>query len=118
MTVDEYIASKQEPVRGLLSAVRDTIRGALPDAEESISYGMPTYKIAGAPVIYFAGWKKHYSLYPVSSHLIASLPDLSAYEIERGTLRFPLSQPVPADLIARIATLRAEEAAQSKRRGK
>lgn len=116
MSVDEYIASKQEPARGLLSAVRDAIRGALPDAEESISYGMPTYKIAGAPVIYFAGWKKHYSLYPVSADLITSLPELSAYEIEKGTIRFQLSQPVPTDLIARIATLRAEEAALTKHR--
>jgi uncharacterized protein YdhG (YjbR/CyaY superfamily) len=114
VTVDEYIASKPQTVRPLLEALRATIRKALPDADESISYHMPTYKVRGAPVIYFAAWKKHYSLYPATAHVIAALKDeLAPYEVEKGTIRFPLTHPVPVRLIARIANLRAEEVGHS-----
>ena len=74
---------------------------------------MPAYKLHGETVIYFAGWKKHYSLYPVSArHVEAFKDDLAPYELNnRGTLRFPLGEAVPVKLIARIARLRARELA-------
>src|SRR4030095_5052446 len=65
-SVNEYIASQTEAVKGVLERVRSTIRKALPRTEEVISYQMPTYKLHGSPVLYFAGWKKHYSLYPAT----------------------------------------------------
>lgn len=107
-SIDEYIAAQPEPAQSSLRRVRSAIRKALPDAEECISYNMPTYKAGGRAVIYFAGWKKHYSIYPVSADLLAALgDDLTAYEVEKGTIRFPLNADVPDALIERIATLRA-----------
>jgi uncharacterized protein YdhG (YjbR/CyaY superfamily) len=66
-SVDEYIASQPEAAQGVLELVRSSIRKAVPNAEESISYKIPTYKLRGDPVIYFAGWKQHYSLYPATA---------------------------------------------------
>jgi uncharacterized protein YdhG (YjbR/CyaY superfamily) len=109
-SVEEYIASQPEAVQGILERVRSTIREAVPGAEEGISYKMPTYKLQGGPVLYFAGWKHHYSLYPATERVVAALKDeLASYEVNKGTIRFPLSQPVPVKLIGRIAKFRAKE---------
>ena len=111
-SVDEYIASQPEAVQGVLQRVRGIIRKAVPGAEESISYQIPTYKLRGERVIYFAGWKQHYSLYPSTDHVVAAFKDdLAKYEVSKGTIRFPLSLPVPVKLIERIAKFRAKEAA-------
>lgn len=111
-SVDQYIASQPEAVKAILMEVRNAIRKAVPAAEEGISYQIPTYKLPGGPVLYFAGWKQHYSLYPASANIVAALQnELAPYEIRKGTIRFPLSQPVPVKLIARIAKLRAKEVA-------
>jgi uncharacterized protein YdhG (YjbR/CyaY superfamily) len=115
-SVDEYIATHPEDVQAILQRVRGAIRKALPGAEEAIRYRIPTYKLRGAPVIYFAGWKRHYSLYPATARLVAALEDeLAPYEVSKGTIRFRLSRPVPARLIERIAKLRAKEAAERAR---
>ena len=71
-SVDEYIASQPQAARGLLKRVRSTIRKAVPEAEEMISYQIPAYKLHGRPVLYFAGWKEHYSLYPATDHVVAA----------------------------------------------
>ena len=111
-SVDEYIASQPEAVQGILERVRSTVRKAVPGAEEVISYQIPTYKLHGGPVLYFAGWKKHYSLYPATDRLIAAFKeDLAPYAVNKGTIRFPLSEPVPVNLIERIAKFRAKEVA-------
>ena len=90
--------------------MRSTIRNAVPGAEELISYKIPTYKLHGAPVLYFAGWKQHYSLYPATDRLVAAFKDnLAPYKVSKGTIRFPLSEPVPVKLIERIARFRAKE---------
>jgi uncharacterized protein YdhG (YjbR/CyaY superfamily) len=115
-SVDEYIAAHPKDVRAILERVRSTIRKALPGAEEVISYQIPTYKLHGGYVVYFAGWKQHYSLYPATHHLVAAFKDdLAPYEVNKGTIRFPLSQPVPVRLIARIAKFLANEAAERAR---
>jgi uncharacterized protein YdhG (YjbR/CyaY superfamily) len=112
-SVDDYIASQPEAVQGILARVRSTIRKALPEAEEAISYEIPIYKLHSAPVLYFAGWKQHYSLYPANERVVAAFRDeLAAYEISKGTIRFPLSKPVPVKLIERIAKFRAKEVAE------
>jgi uncharacterized protein YdhG (YjbR/CyaY superfamily) len=112
-SVDEYIASQSEAVQSVLKRVRTAIRKAVPGAEEVISYKIPAYKLHGRPVLYFAGWKQHYSLYPATGHVVAAFKDdLAPYEINKGTIRFPLSQPVPARLIERIAKFRAKEVAE------
>jgi len=111
-SVDEYIATFPEGEQAILQRVRSIIRKALPGAEEAISYQIPTYRMHGGYVVYFAGWKQHYSLYPASGRLVAAFKDdLAPYEVSKGTIRFPLSQPVPVKLIERLAKFLAKEAA-------
>ena len=115
-SVDEYLVSQPKTAQAQLERVRAAIQKALPKAEEVISYQIPTYKLDGSAVIYFAGWKKHYSLYPASGRLIAAFQDeLVPYEIRKSTIRFPLSEPVPARLIERIAKFRLKETAERKK---
>jgi uncharacterized protein YdhG (YjbR/CyaY superfamily) len=110
-TVDEYIALQPREAREVLGAVRDAIRKALPDAEETISYKMPTYRLRGGGALHFAAWKRHFSLYPASVRLLAAFKDeLAAFEVEKSTIRFALRPPVPTGLIERIAKFRAAEA--------
>lgn len=110
-SVDDYISGQPEPVHAILQKVRSTIRRALPEAEETISYKIPTYRLHGTYVIYFAAWKHHYSLYPVTESIVAGLEtDLAGYELAKGTIRFPFSEPVPTRLIARLARLLAGSA--------
>jgi uncharacterized protein YdhG (YjbR/CyaY superfamily) len=109
-SVNEYIASKRKDVQAVLKIVRDAIRKAVPEAEELISYQMPMYKLNGGPVLYFAGWKEHYSLYPLGDAVAAEFKkELAAYEMSKGTIRLPLSEPVPVKLIERIAKFRAKQ---------
>jgi uncharacterized protein YdhG (YjbR/CyaY superfamily) len=115
-SVDQYIAAQPDAVQGVLDLVRSTIRKAVPDAEETISYNMPAYKLHGDAILYFAGWKQHYSLYPVNDRLVAALKDdLRSYKISKGTIRFPLSEPVSVKLIERIAKFRAKEVVERKK---
>ena len=112
-SVSEYIASKPKEARAALKSVRTAIRTAVPKAEEGLSYQMPAYTLNGVPVLYFAGWKAHYSIYPASDALVAAFKrELLPYERSKGTIRFPLSEPVPVKLIARIAKFRAKEVAE------
>lgn len=109
-SVDRYMAAQPKSTRDVLERVRRTIRQALPGCEEVISYKIPAYKLAGRTVIYFAGWKRHYSLYPISAQTIEAIDSGAAtYVIEKSTIRFPLSAPVPVKLIGEIATRRAKE---------
>jgi len=113
-SVDDYISTFPEDVQAILQRVRRTIRKAVPGADEVVGYQIPGYKLRGARVIYFAGWKEHYSLYPVSAGLVKSFKaGLPPYEVRKDTLRLPLSKPVPVKLIEHIAKARAKEAAKS-----
>ena len=110
-TVDEYLATLPAATQAVLRRVRGAIRKALPDAEEHISYQIPAYKLDGKTALYFAGWKEHFSLYPASAALVAAFGDeLVPFAVSKGTIRFPLSQPVPVKLVERIAKFRGEEA--------
>jgi len=114
--VDEYIAAQPEAGQAVLGTVRSAIRKALPKAEEVISYKIPAYKLHGGVVLYFAGWKQHYSLYPAGDRLVTAFrDDLTPYKISKGTIRFPLGKPVPVKLIERIAKFRATEIAKRDR---
>ena len=107
-SVDEYIAAQPDAVRKKLEQVRAAIRRAVPEAVEVIGYRIPGYKLHGKPMLYFAGFKEHYSLFAASGTFFADLKDeLSGYELSKGTVRFPLTKPVPTKLISRIAKLRA-----------
>ena len=94
--VDEYIAAQPEALRSKLEQVRAAIRRAVPEAVEGIGYGMPGYKLNGRPLLYFAGFKQHYSLFAASGTFFASLEqELKNYEQRKGTIHFPLDEPVP-----------------------
>src|SRR3954471_22295046 len=98
-SVKEYLAAQPPAGRRALTHVRRAIRAAIPGAEEVISYQIPAYKLEGRVVIYFAAWKEHYSIYPVSSGVLKAFAgDLAACHVSKGTLRFPLDQPVPVTL--------------------
>jgi uncharacterized protein YdhG (YjbR/CyaY superfamily) len=112
-SINDYIDSYPQPVRPILERVRAIIRKALPKAEESITYNIPTYKMDGELILYFAGWKRHYSLYPMSKRVADALhTELAGHEVNKSTVRFPLSEPIPTKLIASIAKFRAKEVAE------
>ena len=115
-SVAEYIASQPPQARAVLRKVRAAMRKALPKAEEVISYQIPAYKLDGRVVIYFAGWKEHYSIYPAQRRLVAAFKErLAPYEVNnKGTIRFPLSERVPVGLIEAIARFRAKEVKENR----
>jgi uncharacterized protein YdhG (YjbR/CyaY superfamily) len=110
-SVEEYLAAQPENVRAALEQVRDIFRRALPTDGEAIKYQIIGFRLADGSYLYLAGWKNHYSIYPATPELIAKFKDeLEPYEVEKGTIRFPLSKPVPTKLIDRIAKFFAKEA--------
>ena len=106
--MDEYISRFPAEVQAILEQMRATIREAAPEAEETISYQMPTFRLKGN-LVHFAAYQKHIGFYPTPSGIERFRKELSAYEVSKGTVRFPLDQPIPYDLIGRIATFRVQE---------
>ena len=106
-TIDEYIATFPSEVRTILTQIRETIREAAPQAEERISYRMPSFSLDG-PLVYFAAFKSHIGFYPPVGD-----PDVKAeaarYAGERGNLRFPLDEPIPYELVRKIVLARVRE---------
>ena len=97
-------------MRALLKTARETIRTTVPEAKEDIAYGLIRYKLDGQTLVYIAGWKQHWSLYPAYPSVIKALEgEAGSYEIDKQTLRFSGTAAVPAKLVAKIARLRAEE---------
>jgi uncharacterized protein YdhG (YjbR/CyaY superfamily) len=107
--IDEYIAGFPNDVREILEKIRMTIRKAAPDAEETISYQIPTFTLKGKYLVYFAAYKKHIGLYAVSRGIEKFKKELSVYEGGKGTVRFPLDKPIPFGLIKRIVKFRVKE---------
>jgi uncharacterized protein YdhG (YjbR/CyaY superfamily) len=109
-SIAAYLKAQPAAHRAMLEQVRRAIARALPQAEETISYKIPAFRMNGQVVIYFAGFKTHYSIYPASDALLAALPgELEARRVSKGTLRFSFSEPVSEKLIGRIAKFRATE---------
>jgi uncharacterized protein YdhG (YjbR/CyaY superfamily) len=109
-SVDDYVAAQPPPARAVLERVRATVRKALPGATEGISYQIPIYKLDGRMVLYFAGFQRHYSIYPATARVVAALgKELTGRLHSKATIRFSLADPVPTRLIARVAKLRAAE---------
>ena len=100
--IDEYIAAQNEKYEPRLKEIRGILRKALPDAEERISWSMPTYW-KGRNIIHFAASKKHLGIYPGDEATAACAEDLSEYDISKRTIRIPYDQPLPEELIGRIA---------------
>lgn len=108
-TVDEYMASRPADVQQMLSEIRSRLRSALPEAGETISYGIPTMTLHGKHLVYFGAWKHHIAVYPIPAADLALEQEIAPYRAGQGTLRFPLRKPIPYDLIQRLATLLAEQ---------
>lgn len=113
-SIDEYIATFSEPVQQVLQRVRETIAVQLPDATEAISYQIPTFRIEGKNVIHFAGWKKHISIYPVPQGDAVFQAEIAPFVSGKGTVKFPLDDPLPMDLISRIARLLGDAGTQAR----
>lgn len=107
-TVDDYINTFPLEVQQMMEQVRITIKQNAPEVEESFSYGMPAYKTNGKPLVYFAGYKKHIGFYATPNGHEAFKNELSKYKQGKGSVQFPLTEPMPLELIARIVKFRVE----------
>jgi uncharacterized protein YdhG (YjbR/CyaY superfamily) len=107
--IDEYIARFPNNVQEILEKIRMTIRKAAPDAEEAISYKMPSFNWKGQYLIYFAAYKKHIGVYPVPTGDAKLNEEVSKYQAGKGTLQFPLDKPIPYKLISKIVKARAKQ---------
>ena len=105
--IDEYIAGFPKDVQEILEKIRATIRKAAPDAEEAIKYQIPTFTLNGN-LVHFAAFKKHIGLYPAPRALEEFKDELSGYKGAKGSVQFPLDQPIPFDLISRIVEYRVK----------
>ena len=107
-SIEEYITTFPEDIQALLEAIRATIKASAPEAEERISYQMPAFALKGN-LVYFAAHKHHIGFYPTSSGIEAFKDELSGYEITKGSIKFPLNQPLPMVLISKIVQFRVTE---------
>jgi uncharacterized protein YdhG (YjbR/CyaY superfamily) len=111
--LDEYFATLSSGQRAVLDKLRGAIRDAAPEAEEGFSYRMPLFTLGGRPLVWYAAWKQHYSLYPIGAAAVhAHAAEAQGYEHSKGTIRFPASKPVPFDLVRKLVRARVGELAQ------
>ena len=114
--MDEYIKTFPQDVQITLEKIRQTIRKVAPDAVEAISYQMPAFKLNGRYLVYFAAWKNHIGFYPMPSGTKAFKKELSPYKAAKGSVQFPINQPVPLDLVRKIVMFRAKENLDKKKK--
>jgi len=107
-TLDEYIGAFPRSLQDILEKLRRTIQKAAPEAEEVISYQIPTYKLNGS-LVHFAAFKNHIGFYPMPSAIKAFKKELSCYETAKGSVKFPFDKPIPFDLVGKIFKFRARE---------
>jgi uncharacterized protein YdhG (YjbR/CyaY superfamily) len=113
--VDEYIQRSPREIQKVLQKMRETIRMAAPDAKEVISYRMPAFRQGGI-LVYFAGFSDHISFFPTSSGVEKYKKDLVKYKTSKGTIQFPLGEPIPFGLISRITKFRVKEELEKRKR--
>lgn len=107
-SVDDYVAQFSPDIQSILREIRAVIRETAPEAEEKISYAMPGYFLNGG-LVWFGAYKRHIGLYPMTEAMKQAIPELSAYKGTKGSVHFPLNQPMPYDLIRKIVEVRLEE---------
>jgi len=107
-TIDEYIGTFPKGIQDVLQELRQAVRKAAPEAEEAISYQIPTFRLNGN-LVHFAAFKNHIGFFPTSSGIRAFKKELSGYELSKGTVRFPLDKPLPLSLVSRIVKFRVKE---------
>ncbi len=117
-TIDEYIDTFPIDIQEILQRIRQAIKKSAPKAEEAISYGIPTFKLNGN-LVHFAAYKNHIGFYPASSGVRTFAKELTAYKTSKGTIQFPIGQPMPLALIRKIVKFRVKENAEkAKKKGK
>jgi uncharacterized protein YdhG (YjbR/CyaY superfamily) len=107
-SVDEYIKDFPEEIQNMLSEIRRAIIELAPQAEESISYGMPAYKLNGKPLVYFAAFKNHIGFYATPSGHVGFEKELAKYKQGKGSVQFPIDKPIPLKLIAKIVAYKVK----------
>lgn len=108
-TIDEYVRAFPPATQAILRRMRQIIREAAPEATETISYQMPTFKLNGRNLVHFAAWEKHIGFYPQPSGTAAFQKELSPYKGAKGSVQFPLDKPIPFDLVKKIVVFRVKE---------
>lgn len=116
-TIDEYIKIFPPEVQEKLEELRKDIKKLAPESTESISYGIPTFKTNGKYLIYFAAFKTHFSIYPVTAAIEEGLPEISKYRTGKGTLQFPIDKDLPLPLIRKIVKIRLKENQERNKKG-
>jgi uncharacterized protein YdhG (YjbR/CyaY superfamily) len=112
-TIDEYVNKFPKNVQAILEKMRTTIKKAAPEAEETISYKMPTFKLKGSVLVYFAAFRRHIGLFPPAPREFKN--EISKYEGPKGNLKFPTDEPIPYDLVTRIVLFRKKAIIDSKK---
>ena len=107
-TMDEYISQFPQNVRGILEQLRKVIRESAPEAEETINYGIPTFRLNGN-LVHFAAFKNHIGFYPTPSAVVAFKKELTPFKQAKGSIQFPLDKPIPFDLVKKIVKFRVKE---------
>ena len=108
-SIDAYLSAFPADIQKMLEQVRAAVRKAAPDAEEKISYGMPTFTLKGQNLVHFAAFQHHIGLYPTPVGMDAFKEDLAGYKTGKGSVQFPLDRPMPLDLITRIVEFRMQD---------
>ena len=116
--MDEYIKTFPKDVQAILEKIRQTIHEAAPGAEEAISYQMPTFRLNGKNLVHFAAFQHHLGFYPIPSGIEAFKKELSPYKQGKGSVRFPLDEPIPYDLVKKIVEYRVGETLERVKAGK
>jgi uncharacterized protein YdhG (YjbR/CyaY superfamily) len=115
-TVDEYVARFPKDVKDILEELRHVVNESAPQAEETMSYGMPTFDLNGAHLVFFAAWKNHVGLYPVNSSVVEAFKnELAPFKLAKGTVQFPFDKPIPFDLVKKIVEFRVKESESEKK---
>ncbi len=107
-TIDEYIAMFPKNIRDILEKLRQVIKEWAPEAEETINYGIPTFKLNGN-LVHFAAFKNHIGFYPTPSAIVAFKKELSPYKQAKGSVQFPIDKPIPFDIVKKIVKFRIKE---------
>jgi uncharacterized protein YdhG (YjbR/CyaY superfamily) len=115
-TIDEYLAEFPPETRAVLEELRALIHALAPEATETISYAIPTFDLGGKHLVHFAGYEHHVGLYPAPSGMEAFKEDLKPYKTGKGSVQFPLAQPLPQELIRRIVEFRVGEVMRKEKR--
>lgn len=107
-SISEYISNFPDQVQVMLEELRETIREAAPEAEETINYAIPTFTLNGN-LVHFAAYKNHIGFYPAPSGIEAFQSELSGYQMAKGSVQFPIEKALPLDLISKIVAFRRQE---------